>query len=63
MQVKETEGLKICGAADLVLGDGRLALHTPDTGQSITSCLGTTCTCIWVYCLMPWYYMYLGRLT
>ena len=33
MQVKESEGLVVSGAADLVLGDGRLALHTPDTGR------------------------------
>ena len=33
MQVKESEALTVSGgAADLVVGDGRLALHTPDTG-------------------------------
>ena len=32
MQVKESEGLAVGGAADLVLGDGRLALHAPDSG-------------------------------
>lgn len=45
VQVKETEGLKICGAADLVLGDGRLALHTPDTGWCIGSgCVESLCS-------------------
>jgi hypothetical protein len=33
VQVKESEALTVSGgAADLVVGDGRLALHTPDTG-------------------------------
>lgn len=33
MQVKEAEGLSVSGAADLVLGEDRLALHAPDTGH------------------------------
>ena len=33
MQVKESEGLAVSGAVDLVLGDGKLALHTPDSGR------------------------------
>ena len=32
VHVKEALGLPIGGAVDLVLGSGRLALHTPDTG-------------------------------
>ena len=33
VQVKESEGLAVSGAVDLVLGDGKLALHTPDSGR------------------------------
>lgn len=33
MKVKEAEGLSVSGAADLVLGEGQLALHAPDTGH------------------------------
>lgn len=32
VQVKESEGLAVSGVVDLVLGDGRLALHAPETG-------------------------------
>jgi hypothetical protein len=36
VQVKESEALTVSGgAADLVVGDGRLALHTPDTGRML----------------------------
>lgn len=35
VHVKEVEGLVISGAADLVLGDGRLSLQSPDTGSNI----------------------------
>lgn len=37
VQVKEVEGLAVSGAADLVMGNGRLALHAPDTGQQLVS--------------------------
>lgn len=38
MQVKEAEGLAVSGSADLVLGEGRLALHAPDTGHYYSLC-------------------------
>ena len=42
MHVKEALGLPISGAVDLVLGGGHLALHTPDTGYAVYSCITHT---------------------
>ena len=42
VQVKEVEGLAVSGAADLVMGNGRLALHAPDTGTVARLCV---CVC------------------
>jgi hypothetical protein len=39
VHVKEALGLPVSGAVDLVLGGGRLALHTPDTGYYYSAVL------------------------
>ena len=37
VQVKESEGLAVSGAADLVLSDNTISLHSPDSGNIIHS--------------------------